>query len=857
MGPWQKLTAKSDIYQDYLNDLYANTAPAALKFSALVVCILNLSFIGIDVIFFPEHLVTLTIVRISMMLAMMVLYFGFSKYLPRYGTLYGVMATSAHLFVIIAIAGRLDSFYTSSTLLILAGTPILLPVTGRESIFLTAFVIGGLWIISLFTPQSESIPFILMHTTFPMCGGVVSIAGSYIIDRFRFDQFSQRHNLKLVESSLKESNEKLQVLDRAKSQFFSNVSHELRTPLTMILGPLEDMMKNPHQPPKAEYLLAMKNNSIRLLRQVNSILDFSKIESGHMQLNLVNANIQEILERVVQSAKPYAFKHGIDLNLESTLMTSSAVDRTHIETVITNLVSNAIKFTPKGGKIYVKAAEDKEKITVAVKDTGVGISEDQLQNLFKRFFQGDSSITRKWEGTGLGLALSRELVRLHGGDITVKSKKGKGTTFEVWIPIRHDVKSVENSLQESSSNNISHSFAELDMTNNSDSDQVYLNSSSEGSLIRKEDRRPHLLYADDNSDLRFFVRSLLESEYKISLAVDGKAAWDFIQKNPPDLILSDVMMPNMSGYDLLNEVKSNPKTKDIPVVLLTAKNDLDSRVEGLTIGADDYLGKPFSEREMKARLKNLLALRETQRRLRDEIRAASNIQKTLLPKYPYNYRGLGVDIVYRPCDDLSGDFFDIVETEKWLYICVADVSSHGTASAQVTYLVREQFRFHTQGADQRSLSELVDMMAKSYSEFDLPFDVVLQVIRIDPQSGRYQYCRAGANEGIEVIPGQTSRFIESDPNPILSKKYDPKIKFNTGSGHLNSSGCIYLFTDGCYERRENHRAERQFIGILEKSPLNASLDEVFDKFQTDLGLRAEDDATLVRVSWQGRIAKAG
>lgn len=417
----------------------------------------------------------------------------------------------------------------------------------------------------------------------------------------------QRRTRELSKSrrTLKRSLDRLREYDRLKTQFFSNISHELRTPLTMILAPVDRILQTQSASLPAQALTMLETvrlNGRRLLELINRLLDFSKLEAGGMQLNKSTLNLTQVVEQMATAARPLAEQRSILLELDCDPQPSCVLaDREKLDIIVTNLVSNAIKFTPAGGRVQLATRPCGERVRVSVTDTGIGIAAENLNRVFDRFVQVDGSSSREFSGTGLGLALVKELVELHGGEIHVESELGKGSCFWFELPaaLPGDVPvgdSGPSAMQRSVR------FADLESAN---FDAVFHDVASP-----EDAGRSTVLVVDDTPDMRMLLGEILHDDYRVLFACDGAEGEQTAIREQPDLIISDVMMPHVDGYELCRRIKQNPATARIPLVLLTAKASLDMKIEGLELGADDYLAKPFDEKELKARARSLIKLRK-------------------------------------------------------------------------------------------------------------------------------------------------------------------------------------------------------------------------------------------------------
>ena len=432
--------------------------------------------------------------------------------------------------------------------------------------------------------------------------------------RFEARSFADRAELRTATSSLERALDELKELDRVKMRFFANVSHELRTPLTLILAPLEILTKQRHDTHTAGLVRAMSANALRLLRQVNMILDVAKVEAGRLRTQLEPGSLGAVLEGLVEAASPHAESRGIRLETQGLdKLPDSNFDGEKMETVAANLLSNALKFTRPGGCVTVRAVETApDRLGFEVADDGLGIPADELEKIFHTFHQVDSSASREQEGTGLGLVLTRELARLHHGDVTVRSELGKGSSFRVELPIDPPVEEDRRRGFRRASDRFSAArldvitadyqptlratktlFADVRSPDGAVPDEVLESAGADAPLV---------LVVEDNNELRNFEAAELSQRYRVIAAGDGREGLRAAQRFRPAIIVSDIMMPKMNGYELLKEVRADPLLSTVPVILVSARAETEEVVEGLEGGADDYLTKPFDIRELSARV---------------------------------------------------------------------------------------------------------------------------------------------------------------------------------------------------------------------------------------------------------------
>ena len=392
-----------------------------------------------------------------------------------------------------------------------------------------------------------------------------------------------------------ESN-KAKELEQMKSDFFSNVSHEFRTPLTLISGPLETIIDTTNESETKKNAQIIKRSATGLHHLINQLLDISKLEAGKMELVLSEKDIVADLKLYAERFVPLADKKGITFNLppEGQVL-KIRYDSAKLEVILNNLLSNAFKFTPDGGEVNLDLCVESSWAKISVKDNGVGIPKKMQTRIFERFYQGNTSLTKAYKGTGIGLALARELIELHGGSISVESQEGKGTAFTFLLP--PEIKGA----------NECHSL--IDARSSGHVDDVCVNPEEEV-LSGVDQKKPTVLVVEDNPDLCEYIKDILQLDYKILIATNGQKGIEMAARWVPDLVISDVMMPVKDGIELCACLKQQEHTSHIPIILLTAKSSIHSRIEGLEIGADDYLTKPFNHLELRARIRNLIAQRK-------------------------------------------------------------------------------------------------------------------------------------------------------------------------------------------------------------------------------------------------------
>ena len=400
-------------------------------------------------------------------------------------------------------------------------------------------------------------------------------------------QKRQKKEAELAFKFEKERANQMEILTKSKIDFFNNVSHELRTPLTMIIGPLQEAVKVVKNKQLKNHVDLALNNSLRLTNLVNEILDLSKLDAGKMKVQNSEAGLLIFLTRIIRSFSSLAASHGIimddnldELNLQKLFINS---DLGKIEQILNNLISNAIKFSQDGDRVDLILDQQKldmNILQIAVRDEGVGISEEEQQLIFNRYYQ--STVSGLTAGTGIGLALTKELCELLQGEIRVESKLGEGSKFTIMLPVALEVK---ESNRESAT-----SAAEL----------------SSQSRLRARDEWPEVLIVEDDPAMAQYLKDILSKYYRCTISYNGRQALELVEKKDFDLITSDVMMPEMDGFEFRNRINQDPRRQNTPFIMLTARSLEEDKLKGFQLGVDDYLTKPFSAAELIARMNNLI-----------------------------------------------------------------------------------------------------------------------------------------------------------------------------------------------------------------------------------------------------------
>lgn len=530
--------------------------------------------------------------------------------------------------------GSRSPYYAGLNLVVLM-LGFVLHWTFRESLLAVTLVLGmylaaclahgAVWMSGIF----------FNNLYFLVLTGIIVVTGSYFLGVLRFQEFASRYELDHSKRQLEENNRKLLELDQLKSRFFANVSHELRTPLTLMLAPLEKLQRQPGvaADERTRVLLqTMQVNGMRLLKLINDLLELVRLDSGTIPVRREAIEVGEFLRGLANAARHLAEERR--LTLETTVaegLGQVMADRDKLEKIILNLQFNALKFTPPGGRVEIRAARADNEWMIQVMDTGVGIAEKDLPNVFSRFWQADNTSRRKYQGVGIGLALVKELTEVQGGTVAVASQEGKGTTFTVRLPYLPAPASGP-APEPTSAEEVKPAVAAV-TDGASPTDPGWL-----ANLYRRAELLPVLpqpqlemaaspavqplpvaiLIADDEPDMRRFLKLQFQDYYRIYEAADGQEAVDQAGRVLPDLILLDMMMPIKDGLQVCRELRAQPATRTIPIILITARVDEDTKLSVLAAGASDFLSKPFSTTELYVRVKNLVESHRYEKRLAEQ-----------------------------------------------------------------------------------------------------------------------------------------------------------------------------------------------------------------------------------------------
>ncbi|RKG70628.1 response regulator [Corallococcus sp. CA054B] len=460
-------------------------------------------------------------------------------------------------------------------------------------------------------------------------------------DEMEGEIFRRAQQIQEANQQLRVANEQLGELDRLKSEFFANVSHEFRTPLTLMLGPTEDLLAGRAGPLSDEVRKEMERvhrNAGRLLKLVNALLDLSKLEAGPREERFAPTDLAALTKDAASSFRSAMERAGLKLTVDCPPLSQPVYVAPDLwEQIVLNLVSNAFKFTLQGG-VTLRLREHGQRVSLEVEDTGSGIPAHELPRLFERFHRVPGSPSRTMEGSGIGLALVQEFARLHGGAVSARSTEGEGSVFTVELPLGHAHLPPERirttSRPRSAAREATSAYVEEALLWGSAKPKDRTQSShhhpaSAGGHAVSPVSRARILLVDDNRDMRDYIQRVLSPEYDVEVATDGQKGLEAALARPPDLVLSDVMMPKLDGMGLLRALRAAPTTRELPILLLSAKAGEEATVQGLASGADDYLVKPFSAGELLARIASNLKLARMRGEMANERARAENLTAAL------------------------------------------------------------------------------------------------------------------------------------------------------------------------------------------------------------------------------------
>jgi response regulator RpfG family c-di-GMP phosphodiesterase/signal transduction histidine kinase len=610
------------------------------------------SFLILDAIVTPSKLRAFFIIRMVVILLNVIQLFilRFTKS-HRSLLLQGMVLLvidAAGISLMVFLMGGFASFYYQGLSLVIMVMMVLLPFSFKEAAITMSLAWASYFIPSLFVISGQTAALRAVANLFNLSEEIqgwriavnnlfflssiviIGIIASSVMDNVRRRELRSRIQLEDTSRQLQETNIKLKSLDELKTQFFANVNHELRTPLTLMLAPLKAILEGRMgkiSPGLRDTLDTMQRNGYRLLKLINNLLDLTKFEEGKMRLKIKTVNLVEFTSSLLATVKPLADQKQIKLYFQHPPHDIEiVVDPDQFEKVVLNLLSNGLKFTPKGGKITLYIEDRNGTVTLIVEDTGIGIPANMLESIFNRFSQVDGSLSRPHEGTGIGLSLVRQIVSLHQGTVRAESELGKGSRFivEMLKGEEHFPAEVLDRRQEE------HPVVLRRRTTDTQEPRVQdiVTDSHRLQLVDLErvdiegagesNTKTHdalILAIDDNPEVLKLMKMLLSDEFDLELTTSAEKGLAILKEKSPDLVLCDVMMPGMDGHAFSRAVKADESLKHVPIILVTARTGSEMLNEGMQAGADDYISKPFDSVELKARIRALLRIRRVESEL--------------------------------------------------------------------------------------------------------------------------------------------------------------------------------------------------------------------------------------------------
>ena len=628
------------------------TGPRRVEHSRIG-CIAALIFMPlggiVDFFVYPENLTEIFTARLICEFAIIFIYplhhkSGIEKHVKILNLSFPLLIIITLCWVIRSTEGINGPYYAGLSMLIL-GVSLLLPLTFFETLIFVLFTISCYLLFGLWGVTDKLVPSLVINNLYFLSAtGIIACTSSYFSEIARYREFGLTYQLD-------ERNKKLAELDKRKNDFIANISHEFRTPLTLILAPIEDLLHaRSGSSSEAKHLDYIRNNTYRLLKLVNDLLDVLKLEEE--KENFIEKHpfrLNALLTSLCANTEFLAKAKGVDLAItEPSKVVTVNGDFSELEKVFTNLLSNAIKFTESGGEISVSMEILETSVEVSVCDTGPGIAEKDIPYIFDRFHQVDSSATRKHQGTGLGLALVKEVVELHGGDVRVRSIVGQGTTMIVVLP-------TIDAPVGSYASDINTAADQLDRMHQRAAlfgglGEKKVDHAESGATIASSqdpsDDRPSMVIVEDESGIRDYLIRAFSKDYQIQWAENGATGLDLICASKPDLVITDLMLPEIDGLTICEAVKQDESLYRTKLMLLTARTDDKSKINALKLGADDFLTKPFSTVEIRSRIANLWRTTQLQvnverqnRELSEALLELKNTQSKLIQSEKLNALG--------------------------------------------------------------------------------------------------------------------------------------------------------------------------------------------------------------------------
>ena len=609
--------------------------------AAIIAAIFMVAGATLDIVVFPEYFGLFLTIRVACSLLLVLIYYELG--LPQGLARAGFVATWIALLPIISICmmiyftGGGNSVYYAGLNLVIVGLSLLLRWSFWKSVGMTTACAVFYFVSVALAFEEASFRMLYNNSYFLFVTSVFAIVGGYFYERLRLNEFTLRTEVEKSRETLRSQFQRLGELDEAKTRFFANISHELRTPLTIMLGITEKLRTSSQMLPGSgkddvEMVSLLEQNGLRLMKLIDDLLDLVRFDTGHADLNFQPTSVKDHFEGLMRSLRHLAEQDGVALQWTCVSdQPALMLDRDKLDKIILNLAINAIKFTPSGGNIDVELNVRKSKLKLSIKDTGVGIPQENLDRIFDRFWQVDTSSTRKFQGTGIGLALVRSVIESLNGKISVTSTVGQGTHFKLSFPVKKasltETSEAGNPLTGKGIVEI-HRKAALAIPSKSRGVAKGFRNTPTPRLpsIGAPDStaKPLVLIADDEPDIRRFLIMQLENVEVIE-ACDGAEALELAKLHRPQIALLDHMMPELDGVEVCRRIRENHGTRDTSVIILTARADERTKLDALEAGASDFLTKPFSTAELDLRLKNQIQMGRFRREMSDlnnELRTA-------------------------------------------------------------------------------------------------------------------------------------------------------------------------------------------------------------------------------------------
>ena len=599
-------------WEDYLK----SSNRSGIRIAAILLAIIYSLFFILDYYTQPSQalytflFIRITVVSYALLVILLMKTSVFDKYWPILGIGIFFLA-SAGIIIMMTFNGGFQSIYFIGIILVILGGSVLLVLPHRYIYLMNGLILAFFFLANAPSIYTTSISYILMSSSFVFFSLIIVNVGEIHTYNQAFNLFKQRFEVERIRVDLEKTNQRMKELDKAKTQFFSNITHEFKTPLSLILLPLDMLSKDQIVAKEYSYQLdVIRRNGLKLLKLVNTILDLIRLDEARLVIKTIRFDLRKLLTEITNDVQGLAQRKSVLLDVRVKEGNYNITgDPDLLERAVVNLLSNALKFTPSGGSITVFLESNADGVTVTVADTGMGIPADKIDSIFERFYQVEGALTRRHGGTGIGLALVKEIVDRHGGHIEVKSQIGKGAQFSLILPVNTKSEDSQAIIQEEG-------IDELLPKIYKEQDYRYIEISDaiERRIVQRKplDKGLRVLAVDDNPDVIRLLALVMGKEFSILSATHPKKGLELAKKFHPNIILTDLMMPDMDGFEFVKRLRKIPGMDLIPVVMITAKSELATRVGSHESGVDYFLTKPFSADELKAVVDNLLKKTEQQ-----------------------------------------------------------------------------------------------------------------------------------------------------------------------------------------------------------------------------------------------------